>query len=127
MKSLDYGKEYRYAHDEREAYAAVQLFSGSANGNPLLPACRSGLEIKIKEKVKHCKNWIRGKQVGLRRETLHEHFPFETNLKSNYNVITSLTSQRVIKYGALNQNRKVSGNIRIPQPLINKPTFKQRI
>jgi putative ATPase len=54
MKSLDYGKTYRYAHDEPDAYAAGENYFPE----PLLSAdyyhpVSRGLEIKIAEKLKH--------------------------------------------------------------------------
>jgi putative ATPase len=54
MKSLDYGKAYRYAHDEPDAYAAGENYFPE----PLLSAdyyhpVSRGLEIKIAEKLKH--------------------------------------------------------------------------
>ena len=54
MKSLDYGKAYRYAHDEPEAYAAGENYfpDALAGTNYYQPAAR-GLEIKIREKLKH--------------------------------------------------------------------------
>ena len=52
MKELGYGKSYRYAHDEPEAYAAGEDYFPEALGKPVFyqPADR-GLEIKIKEKL----------------------------------------------------------------------------
>ncbi|PPD20760.1 MAG: recombination factor protein RarA [Methylobacter sp.] len=54
MKNLDYGKAYRYAHDEPEAYAAGEdyLPQGLAGTRFYFPVER-GLEIKIKEKLEH--------------------------------------------------------------------------
>jgi putative ATPase len=54
MKSLDYGKEYRYAHHEPEAYAAGENYfpDALAGTNYYQPVTR-GLEIKIREKLKH--------------------------------------------------------------------------
>lgn len=54
MKALDYGKSYRYAHDEPEAYAAGENylpveFQGVSYYQPVA----RGLEIKIAEKLKH--------------------------------------------------------------------------
>ena len=61
MKSLDYGKEYRYAHNEPEAYAAgVHYFpdelyeSEKAPPQFYMPTPR-GLEGKIVEKLAHLK------------------------------------------------------------------------
>jgi putative ATPase len=54
MKSLDYGKSYRYAHDEPEAYAAGEnYFPDELKGNSYYQPVARGLEIKIAEKLKH--------------------------------------------------------------------------
>lgn len=54
MKALDYGKAYRYAHDEPEAYAAGEnYFPEGLAGTRLYAPVERGLEIKIKEKLKH--------------------------------------------------------------------------
>jgi putative ATPase len=56
MKSLDYGKEYRYAHDEPEAYAAGEnYFPDELVGRHYYQPVDRGLEIKIKEKLRHLK------------------------------------------------------------------------
>ncbi|TXK99994.1 recombination factor protein RarA [Methylococcaceae bacterium HT1] len=54
MKDLDYGKEYRYAHNEPEAYAAGEHYfpEGLQETQFYQPVSR-GLEIKIAEKLKH--------------------------------------------------------------------------
>ena len=54
MKALDYGKAYRYAHDEPEAYAAGETYFPEEliGTRYYLPVAR-GLEIKISEKLKH--------------------------------------------------------------------------
>ncbi len=54
MKELGYGKEYRYAHDEPEAYAAGETYFPEEIGersyyNPV----PRGLEIRIAEKLAH--------------------------------------------------------------------------
>ena len=54
MKSMDYGAEYRYAHDEPGAYAAGENYlpeeiSGSIYYQPV----ERGLELKIQEKLAH--------------------------------------------------------------------------
>ncbi|MDD5578929.1 MAG: replication-associated recombination protein A [Methylobacter sp.] len=57
MKSLDYGKEYRYAHNEPEAYAAGEnYFPSELAGTQYYQPVERGLEIKIKEKLKHLKD-----------------------------------------------------------------------
>jgi putative ATPase len=54
MKSLDYGKQYRYAHDEPEGYAAGEnYFPGELAGSVYYRPVARGLEIKIAEKLKH--------------------------------------------------------------------------
>jgi len=54
MKELGYGKEYRYAHDEPEAYAAGEDYFPEEVGQPhyYQPTDR-GLEGKIAEKLRH--------------------------------------------------------------------------
>ncbi|MBE0468583.1 MAG: replication-associated recombination protein A [Methyloprofundus sp.] len=54
MKSLDYGKEYRYAHNEPEAYAAGEnYFPEQLTATQYYQPVARGLEIKIAEKLKH--------------------------------------------------------------------------
>lgn len=52
MQALDYGKGYRYAHDEQDAYAAGENYFPAElrNRRYYLPVDR-GLEIKIREKL----------------------------------------------------------------------------
>ncbi len=54
MKELDYGKTYRYAHDEPEGYAAGESYfpEGMDEARYYHPVTR-GLEIKIAEKLAH--------------------------------------------------------------------------
>lgn len=54
MKALDYGKTYRYAHNEPDAYAAGENYfpESLANTRYYHPVPR-GLEIKIQEKLAH--------------------------------------------------------------------------
>ncbi|MBU1629223.1 MAG: recombination factor protein RarA, partial [Gammaproteobacteria bacterium] len=56
MKSLGYGKNYRYAHDEAEGYAAGENYfpEKMPKGHYYFPVNR-GLEIKIKEKLERLK------------------------------------------------------------------------
>ena len=52
MKELGYGREYRYAHDEPEAYAAgEQYFPDNMPETAYYQPVERGLEIKIKEKL----------------------------------------------------------------------------
>ena len=52
MKDLGYGKDYRYAHDEEEAFAAGETYFPDEMGEKeyYQPKDR-GLELKIKEKL----------------------------------------------------------------------------
>lgn len=63
MKELGYGKEYRYAHDEPEAYAAGETYFPETmpEQHYYQPVSR-GLEIKIKEKLDHLREL--DKQAG---------------------------------------------------------------
>ena len=56
MKELGYGKTYRYAHDEPEAYAAGENYfpEGLAGRQYYKPVAR-GLEQKIRDKLAHLK------------------------------------------------------------------------
>ncbi|MCX7106082.1 MAG: replication-associated recombination protein A [Methylococcales bacterium] len=61
MKSLDYGKEYRYAHNEPEAYAAGEnYFPDQLIGTRYYQPVDRGLEIKIKEKLRHLQELDKG-------------------------------------------------------------------
>lgn len=52
MKQLNYGREYRYAHDEPEGYAAaVDYFPEALTGSHYYDPVPRGLEIKIAEKL----------------------------------------------------------------------------
>jgi len=54
IKSLDYGKQYRCAHDEPEANAAGEnYFPDQLTGTCYYQPVDRGLEIKIKEKLRH--------------------------------------------------------------------------
>ncbi len=54
MKELDYGKEYRYAHDEPDAYAAGEnYFPETLPQRHYYQPVNRGLEIKIAEKLAH--------------------------------------------------------------------------
>lgn len=56
MKTLDYGKEYRYAHNEPEAYAAgEQYFPDDLKAIEFYQPTNRGLEGKIGEKLNHLK------------------------------------------------------------------------
>jgi putative ATPase len=52
MKSMDYGKDYNYAHDEKDAFVAGESYlpEEAADFEAYFPSER-GLEVKIKEKL----------------------------------------------------------------------------
>ncbi len=53
MEQLDYGREYRYAHDEPEGYAAAEeYFPEPLRGTRYYEPVPRGLEIKIAEKLR---------------------------------------------------------------------------
>ncbi|MDA1075434.1 MAG: replication-associated recombination protein A [Proteobacteria bacterium] len=56
MKSMGYGKDYRYAHDEKDAYASGEQYFPEELGTPVYyhPTDR-GLEIKIKARLERLK------------------------------------------------------------------------
>lgn len=54
MKELDYGKGYRYAHDENEGFAAGEdYFPEQMAARQFYHPVERGLEIRIKEKLDH--------------------------------------------------------------------------
>lgn len=56
MASMDYGKEYRYAHDEPEAFAAGECyFPDDMEEKSYYQPVERGLEIKISAKMLHLK------------------------------------------------------------------------
>jgi putative ATPase len=57
MKQLDYGKDYRYAHNEEGAYAAAENYLPEEMGNKhyYFPTDR-GLEVKINEKLHYLRS-----------------------------------------------------------------------
>ncbi|NND00349.1 MAG: replication-associated recombination protein A [Gammaproteobacteria bacterium] len=57
MKDLDYGKGYRYAHDEPDGYAAgEQYLPDELAGELFYQPVERGLEIKIKEKLAYLRS-----------------------------------------------------------------------
>ena len=56
MKQLDYGKAYRYAHDEPDAFAAGESYLPDGLQEPdFYRPVERGLEIRIAEKLRHLK------------------------------------------------------------------------
>ena len=57
MSELDYGRDYRYAHDEPEAYAAGEnYFPDALQGQCFYQPVERGLEIRIAEKLRYLKS-----------------------------------------------------------------------
>lgn len=72
MKDLDFGKDYRYAHQEDGAYAAGETYFPEEMGERLYyePVAR-GLELKIGEKLRHLREQdtiARAKKVKQHKE-----------------------------------------------------------
>jgi putative ATPase len=64
MDDLDYGKDYRYAHNEREAYAAGEnYFPEKLRESHYYKPVARGLEIKIKQKL----DYLRTLDLDLKR------------------------------------------------------------
>ncbi len=80
MKELDYGKDYRYAHDEEGAYAAGEkYFPEGMPGVAWYQPVPRGLEIKIGEKLAHLRELDRealkvsvGSRDGKNQETFKD-------------------------------------------------------
>jgi len=54
MKDLDYGKDYRYAHNEEDGYAAGETYlPEELQQRRFYHPVKRGLEIKISEKLEH--------------------------------------------------------------------------
>ncbi len=54
MKELDYGKDYRYAHQEQDAYAVGETYFPDELGEKIFyEPVQRGLELKIGEKLAH--------------------------------------------------------------------------
>ena len=63
MKALDYGKDYRYAHDEEDGFAAGERYLPDGMPEPgFYQPVRRGLEIRIDEKLRQLreKNRLQG-------------------------------------------------------------------
>ena len=65
MKSLDYGKGYRYAHDEPDAYAAGENYwPDGVAPQPFYEPVERGLEIRIAEKLRQLRELDRQRSRG---------------------------------------------------------------
>ena len=69
MKELGYGRDYRYAHDEPEAYAAGEVyFPDAIRPRRYYAPVDRGLEIRIREKLAHLRQLDRAARAGTRAE-----------------------------------------------------------
>ncbi len=58
MKSLDYGRHYRYAHDEPHGYAAGEVYFPEAlQGRRYYQPVDRGLESKIRQRLEQLRRW----------------------------------------------------------------------
>jgi putative ATPase len=55
MKELDYGKGYRYAHNEEGGFAAGETYLPDGMHNEFYRPVERGLEIKIADKLRELK------------------------------------------------------------------------
>ncbi len=60
MKALDYGKDYKYAHDYKDAFVAQDYLPEKLQGKVMFHPTEAGFEKTIKERVE---NWRRLKKV----------------------------------------------------------------
>lgn len=68
MKDLDYGRDYRHAHNERDAYVAgEQYLPDQLQGIEFYHPVNRGLEIKILEKLTHLRSLDRNAKSGLNK------------------------------------------------------------
>jgi len=66
MRALGYGKDYRYAHDEPDAYAAGETYLPSElEGRRYYEPVDRGLERRIREKLQ----WLRERDRTARSGT----------------------------------------------------------
>lgn len=81
MKVLDYGKDYRYAHQEEGAYAAGESYFPESMGERIYyqPVAR-GLELKIGEKLAHLREQDR--QAGLKKTVVNDPASRKSELKN---------------------------------------------
>ncbi len=80
MKNLGYGKDYRYAHDEEDAYAAGETLSSRRHGRArwYRPTDR-GLEAKIAERLADAAQSRRKSAVARRRQVVDPVFAASAN------------------------------------------------
>ncbi len=73
MKALGYGRDYRYAHDEPEAYAAGEVyFPDAIRPRRYYAPVDRGLEIRIREKLAHLREMDRRARAAEQTEAPSE-------------------------------------------------------
>ena len=66
MNQLDYGRGYRYAHDEPDAFAAGETYlPDELTGRQWYQPVARGFEIKLKEKLDHLRE--QNAQMGAKK------------------------------------------------------------
>ena len=79
MKNLDYGRAYRYAHDEPQAFAAGEhYFPDDLKAQEFYNPVPRGLEIKIAEKLKHLQDLNRQANAKDAKNAKGLHAPSES-------------------------------------------------
>lgn len=79
MKNLDYGRAYRYAHDEPQAFAAGEhYFPDDLKAQEFYNPVPRGLEIKIAEKLKHLQDLNRQANAKDAKDVKGLHAPSES-------------------------------------------------
>jgi len=79
MKNLDYGRAYRYAHDEPQAFAAGEhYFPDDLKSQEFYNPVPRGLEIKIAEKLKHLQDLNRQANAKDAKDVKGLHAPSES-------------------------------------------------
>lgn len=79
MKNLDYGRAYRYAHDEPQAFAAGEhYFPDDLKAQEFYNPVPRGLEIKIAEKLKHLQDLNRQANAKDAKDAKGLHAPSES-------------------------------------------------
>jgi putative ATPase len=65
MKDLGYGKDYRYAHDEKDAFSSGETYFPDGMGErEYYQPVERGLELKIKEKLQHLRQLNKDKTIS---------------------------------------------------------------
>ncbi len=65
MKELDYGKDYKYAHDYKDAYVAQEYLPEKLRGKVIFHPSEAGYEKTIKSRVEH---WRQLKKTGEKKK-----------------------------------------------------------